>query len=54
MFKDGGLTPRHPLQDTPPPPPSLPPKTLSPVGRLIDRLSPSKRLLFSEKNLKIT
>ena len=36
MFKDGGLTPRHPLK-TPPP---FPPKTLtfSSVGRLIDSL----------------
>ena len=42
MFKDGGLTP------TPPP---FPPKTLTfpPVGRLIDSLSPLKRLLFLEE-----
>ena len=44
MFKDGGLTPTLP-------PPPFPPKTLTfpPVGRLIDSLSPSKRLLFSEE-----
>ena len=45
MFKDGGLTP------TLPPPPPFPPKTLtfSPVGRLIDSLSSSKKLLFPEE-----
>ena len=39
MFKDGGLTPTLP----PPPPKTL---TFPPVGRLIDSLSPLKRLLF--------
>ena len=43
MFKDGGLTPTLP--------PPFPPKTLtfSPVGRLIDSLSSSKKLLFPEE-----
>ena len=44
MFKDEGLTPTLP-------PPPFPPKTLtfSPVGRLVDSLLPSKKLLFPEE-----
>ena len=49
MFKDGALTPRHPLQDPPFPPFSPKTLTFSPVGRLIDSLSPSKKLLFPEE-----